>query len=429
MTTTNKALNEPASGALNWNTPLNANFAIIDTALGASVSISLTGLTTYAVSSVQAQNMSLNFTGTPAVDVTVTLPTGVGGQWVIRNTTTKGLIISSLAGGAGTTTIPASSIRSIYCDGTNVYFADAQGIGSNTQVAFTSGGVLTGSNDLTFNGALLSLGASNAVTGGSTGGTTTAVITFVSSPVIPVGSTVIVTGVTPTAYNGTWTVTASTDTSVTYTVPVTIANAGAGGAVAYGTFRAGGTVVSMPNLNESRTAGVTTVAVDDGTKTTGTYTPAPAGGNMRRIVNAAGTTATTAASCVTTTASVTYAGSFSFTVGSTVVVSGVTPAGYNGTWVVTASSAGSVSYAVPVTLAAATVQGLVTSGFFLAAPTASGDYTMLIQITNNASAGAVTFTGFNRTAGDALTLTNGNDFFLFITKCNGFVSGIVQALQ
>ena len=357
MTTTNKALNEPVSKSLNWNTPLNANFAIIDKALGASVSASLTGLTTYAVSSVEAQNMSLNFSGSPSVDVTVTLPTGVGGQWVVRNNTTKSLIISSLSGGLSTVTIPATSIRSIYCDGTNESFADAQGIGADTQIAYTTGGTLTGSSDLTFNGALLSLGAVNSITGASTSGsgTITATVTFASSKVIPSGSTVVVSGVTPTAYNGVWTISASDATSVSYVVPAALTSAGAGGTVEYGTFRAGGTVVSMPNLNENRTAGVTSTTVDDGTKTTGTYTPTPLNGNFRKIING--------------------------------------------------------------------------GAFTLAAPTLSGDYTMVIQITNNATAGAVTFTGFTRTSGDALTLTSGNDFFLFITKCNGFVSNVVQALQ
>ena len=356
MTTTNKSLNEPAANSLSWNTPLNANFAIIDKALGASIGVSLTGLTTYAVSVVEAQNMSLSFSGTPTVDVTVTLPTSVGGQWVIRNNTTKGLIVSSLAGGAGTTAIPSNSIRSIYCDGTNVYFADAQGIGSNTQIAFTSGGVLTGSNDLTFDGALMSLGASNAVTGASTSGSgpITATVTFSSAKVVPVGSTVIVSGVTPTAYNGVWTITGSSATSVSYTVPAALTS-GSGGAVAYGTFRAGGTVVSMPNLNENRTAGVTTTAVDDGTKATGTYTPTPTGGNMRRIVNG--------------------------------------------------------------------------GAFTLAAPTTAGDYTMVIQVTNSATAGAITTTGFTRVTGDAFTTTNGDDFFVYVTKCNGFSTAVVQALQ
>lgn len=67
--------------------------------------------------------------------------------------------------------------------------------------------------------------------------------------------------------------------------------------------------------------------------------------------------------------------------------------------------------------------------FTLAAPTATGDYTLVIQMTNNASAGTITVSGFSKQSGDSLTTTDGDDFFLFITKINGFTSLIVQALQ
>ena len=109
------------------------------------------------------------------------------------------------------------------------------------------------------------------------------------------------------------------------------------------------------NADDALTGGYTTTAVDDGTKSSGTYTPTPAGGNMKRIVNG--------------------------------------------------------------------------GAFTLAAPTAADDYTLVIQITNNATAGAVTFTGFTRTSGDVLTLTNTSKFFIFITKCNGLTIAVVQALQ
>jgi len=67
--------------------------------------------------------------------------------------------------------------------------------------------------------------------------------------------------------------------------------------------------------------------------------------------------------------------------------------------------------------------------FTLAAPTATGDYTLVIQMTNNASAGTITVSGFSKQSGDSLTTTDGDDFFLFITKINGFTSLTVQALQ
>ena len=66
----------------------------------------------------------------------------------------------------------------------------------------------------------------------------------------------------------------------------------------------------------------------------------------------------------------------------------------------------------------------------LAAPTAAGDYTLVIQITITDSDDAnIATSGFNRVSGDAFTYTRNHDFFVFITKCNGFVSATVQALQ
>jgi len=110
------------------------------------------------------------------------------------------------------------------------------------------------------------------------------------------------------------------------------------------------------DTDDNLTAGYTATADDDGTKSSGTYTPDPAGGNLKRIVNG--------------------------------------------------------------------------GAFTLAAPTATGDYTIIIQMTNNASAGAITTSGFTKTNGTgALTTTNGDDFFLYITKINGFTSLFVEALQ
>jgi hypothetical protein len=102
-------------------------------------------------------------------------------------------------------------------------------------------------------------------------------------------------------------------------------------------------------------AGITTTADADGTKSSGTYTPTPVGGNMKTITNG--------------------------------------------------------------------------GAFTLAEPTAAGDYTMVIQITNSGSAGAITLSGFNKTSGSPFTTTSGHDFFVYITKCNGFTFANVVALQ
>ena len=109
------------------------------------------------------------------------------------------------------------------------------------------------------------------------------------------------------------------------------------------------------DTDDTLTAGYTATSVNDGTKSSGTYTPDTTGGNLRRIVNG--------------------------------------------------------------------------GAFTLAAPTASGDYTMIIQMTNNSSAGTITVSGFTKQTGDSLTTTDGHDFFLYITKLNGFTNLTVQALQ
>lgn len=65
--------------------------------------------------------------------------------------------------------------------------------------------------------------------------------------------------------------------------------------------------------------------------------------------------------------------------------------------------------------------------FTLAAPTGES-FTMVIQITNAAGAGVITLSGFNKITG-AFSITVGDDFFLFITVCNGFKLANVVALQ
>lgn len=57
------------------------------------------------------------------------------------------------------------------------------------------------------------------------------------------------------------------------------------------------------------------------------------------------------------------------------------------------------------------------------------DTSIHIQMTNNASAGALTTSGFTVVTGDALTITDGEDFFLVITRNNGFSHLHVVALQ
>ena len=73
----------------------------------------------------------------------------------------------------------------------------------------------------------------------------------------------------------------------------------------------------------------------------------------------------------------------------------------------------------------------ITNGgaFTIAAPTAAGQYSMMIEVTNGAGAGAITMTGFARVAGDVFTTTNGHRFQIFIAKTLNGVTATVLAMQ
>lgn len=108
------------------------------------------------------------------------------------------------------------------------------------------------------------------------------------------------------------------------------------------------------DADDSLLGGYNTTADNDGTFSSGTYTPTFLGGNMKRIING--------------------------------------------------------------------------GAFTLAAPTATGDFTLIIQITNNATAGVITLSGFTVSTG-VFTTTNGDNFFAYITKLNNFTSINIEALQ
>ena len=74
------------------------------------------------------------------------------------------------------------------------------------------------------------------------------------------------------------------------------------------------------------------------------------------------------------------------------------------------------------------IQKAVNGGAHTLAPTAD-DCAIIIQYTNNASAGTITTSGFTLVDGDDISTTNGDDFFFYLTKANGFSLLTVKALQ
>lgn len=162
MTTTNKALNLPVYDTPNWDVPLNANFELIDKALGGGVQINVTGVsaTPVTLTSTQYGNMAITFTGTLSNDVRYNVPSGVKGQWVIVNNTTGSfsLTVGSAAGGS-TTVIQQSTVRSVYSDGAGVIFADTPSsvVGPSGQVVYNGASSLQSASNFTFNGTTLTV--------------------------------------------------------------------------------------------------------------------------------------------------------------------------------------------------------------------------------------------------------------------------------
>ena len=67
--------------------------------------------------------------------------------------------------------------------------------------------------------------------------------------------------------------------------------------------------------------------------------------------------------------------------------------------------------------------------FTLAAPADATGYSLAILITNGASAGTITFSGFEAVSGDTVSTTNGEDFMLYVTSIANFGHAHVVALQ
>lgn len=89
-----------------WDVPENYNAAALDVVLGGTATVSVTGASgTVALTADKYQPMVLLFTGTLTASVTYTIPSGVGGTWVVRNSTTGSytITLSSLTAGASAT--------------------------------------------------------------------------------------------------------------------------------------------------------------------------------------------------------------------------------------------------------------------------------------------------------------------------------------
>ena len=158
--TTNKNIEQPGFNDYidDWDTPVNANWALIDKAFGNSTTINTTGLSgNIALSTSQYQNLTIRLTGTPAGSLAYYVPAGVGGQWVVRNDATVTVNFYSAAGGV-VVSIPSGTNLLATCDGSATGMRQSVNVpsaaaGSNTQIQFNQGGSLAGVSTLVYDGS------------------------------------------------------------------------------------------------------------------------------------------------------------------------------------------------------------------------------------------------------------------------------------
>lgn len=136
--TTNKNIEKPGNGDYvdYWNVPVNSDFNYIDAAFGANISFNATAgsqtLTSGVSDTYSYIPLFIKITGSVSANVTYTIPSGVGGQWVIYNTTTDNTggpwTVTFASGGGGlSVVISRFSVVSITSDGTNIYFVSSGG--------------------------------------------------------------------------------------------------------------------------------------------------------------------------------------------------------------------------------------------------------------------------------------------------------------
>jgi hypothetical protein len=333
--TTNKNLTVPDSGTLSgaWAAPVNTDWTLIDAALGNALAINATGLTTQTMSSNFPNTysyipMSLRITNAINNNVTFVIPSGVGGQWIVRNDTTDGTggpwtVTFASAGGGASAVVERGISTLIYSDGTNIRYSDnrtraALAGGSSTQVQYNNSTALAGNAAFIFDSTTGYVGIGNTspapttpshpltvkgiirttYSSGTTGGgiqfpdgtvqTSAAVgppTSFVASidfgstgllPSIPSVGAVTVGGVLGAAYGGTGITALGTGVSTALGQAVT----GSGGMAlaASPTFTGTATAATFNTTGNISCAG--TITLNTGGVTTGTALSLRKGGNL-----------------------------------------------------------------------------------------------------------------------------------------------------
>lgn len=121
--TPNKNLELPGNGDYvdTWNIPANGDFSIIDAALGGLLNLNATSGSA-TLTDTEYQNLIINITGAMSGNVVYTIPSGVGGQWVVYNNTSGLYTVTFASGGGGNTeVVPQGQVAAIASTGTDIW--------------------------------------------------------------------------------------------------------------------------------------------------------------------------------------------------------------------------------------------------------------------------------------------------------------------
>lgn len=146
--TPNKGLEKPDNGAYVdlWNIPVNGDMDVIDQALGGVTSLNATGGSAVLTDD-KYRSLILAVSGAMSASVVYTIPAGVGGQWIVRNTTTDAVggpwtVTIASGGGGSSVTVARGTSALIYSNGTNIISVNAVVIpGSITTTDMADGAV------------------------------------------------------------------------------------------------------------------------------------------------------------------------------------------------------------------------------------------------------------------------------------------------
>lgn len=183
--TTNKNLEKPGNGDYvdTWNVPVNSDMDVIDAALGGVTSLNATGGSA-VLTSTQYQKMTLNITGAISAAVVYTIPSGIGGSWIVRNATTDATggpwSVTIASGGGGTSVVCVrNKAVFVYSDGTNIRDVNENvtdlgtvtsvNVSGGTTGLTTSGGPITTSGTITIAGTLAATNGGTGLTSLGTG--------------------------------------------------------------------------------------------------------------------------------------------------------------------------------------------------------------------------------------------------------------------